>query len=466
MAVQIPPTRGSNDEILINAISCTTATACSAGGFVSTSATTEAFVIDESKGLWQEAQIIRGTATPGVADNATINAISCISPGNCSAGGSFVNGEGLSHFQLLGGEAPTTAFVVNEIHGRWHAAHAVTGVVAPGNEEGATINYLSCSSAGNCAAAGRFASAPCADGDNTCVLAGATYKRQFEKSFVVDEVQGVWGSPEWLLEANRGEYPNLNGLSCGAPGTCAAVGTSLSPSREQEGFVVTETSGRWQKSAQFPGSELTGQTSSILNAVSCGSRGNCSAGGSYTDKYGKTHPFLVDETSGTWRRAFAVKGSTRPALKPYAQIQSISCGSSNDCTAFGESLGSAGKGLYYFVLTKREGAWGSVRLVPGLASLAFRGFSGSEMACSANQSCTIAGSYFTQSAVTKPYALSENIGHFTRLVNLRGIARLNLAPTAGSVVALSCGARDNCVIVEFFASMDYDSSFLVHESAQ
>ncbi|HVB52041.1 MAG TPA: hypothetical protein VND89_09940 [Acidimicrobiales bacterium] len=462
-AVRIPPIRGLNDETSIDAISCTTATACSAGGFVSTSTTTEAVVIDESKGLWQKAHVIKGTSTSSAGDNATISAISCASPGNCSAGGSFVNGEGLGHSPLLGYETPRTAFVVNEVHGRWTEAQAITGVVAPGIEDGATISYLSCASDGNCAAAGSFASLPCADGYDTCVLAGATYKRQFAKSFVVNEVGGIWKSPEWLHEANRGEYPRVNGLSCGAPGACAAVGTSLSSSRQQEGFVVDETNGRWQTATLFPGSALRGQTSSALNAVSCGSRGNCSAGGSYTDRFGKTHPFIVDETTGTWRRAAAVRGSTRPALKPYALVQSISCGTSSDCTAFGESLGGKSKGLYYFVLTKSDGAWSSVRLVPGAAPSTFRGFSGSEMACSANESCTIAGSYFTQTSPTHPYALSENIGHFTRLVSLRGVVSLNLEPTAGSVVALSCGAMDNCVIVEEFSTMGNESSFLVHE---
>jgi hypothetical protein len=201
--------------------------------------------------------------------------------------------------------------------------------------------------------------------------------------------------------------------------------------------------------------------------VSCGTRRTCSAGGSYTDGVGETHPFIVDEISGTWRRATVVKGSTRPAFKYYTVIQSISCGQSNGCTAFGDSLGPAGKGLYYFVLTKREGAWSSLRLVPGSASSAFQGFSGSVMACSTDQSCTVAGSYYTSDPTDSPlYALTENIGYFTRLVNMRGVARLHLAPTAGDVVALSCGASDNCVIAEFFSSYDYFHSFFVHESTR
>jgi hypothetical protein len=126
-------------------------------------------------------------------------------------------------------------------------------------------------------------------------------------------------------------------------------------------------------------------------------------------------------------------------------------------------LGRAGKGLYYFVVTKRDGTWSRVRLVPG-RPLPFAGFSGSQMACATSESCTIAGAYFTESPTTSPYVLSELAGHFTRLVNLRGVARLHLAPTAGSVVALSCGATDDCVIVEFFGSYDYDASFLVRES--
>jgi hypothetical protein len=462
-ALHIPRVPGSDDEILLNAISCTSGTACSAGGFVSTTKTTVAIVVNESNGRWQTAQVIKGSATAGVGDDASIKALSCSSPGNCSAGGSFIDGQGLSSSALLGAQGPPTAFIANEVHGKWSGAQPVTGVVAPGIQEGATISYLSCASNGNCAAAGSFASVPCADGDNNCVLQGATYKHQFEKSFVVNEVNGVWGLPEWLRGASRGEYPNLNGLSCAA-NTCVAVGTSLSPSGEQEGFVADETDGRWSSSVLFPGLDLAGQTSSTLSAVSCGSRGNCSAGGSYTDKVGHTHPFVVDEISGTWQRAATVKGATKPALDTYTQIQSISCGSSNDCTAFGESLGPAGQGLYYFVLTKHRSTWSSVRLVPGSASLTFDGYSGSEMACSTGEICTIAGSYYTIDDATRPYALSEEGRRFTRLVSLRGIPRLYLLPTEGSIVTLSCGARDNCIIVEVFATMEYEKSFFIQES--
>jgi hypothetical protein len=426
----------------------------------------EAMVIDESNGVWHKAQVVQGAATLGESENATISAISCASPGNCSAGGSFENGTGLSHPEFLGSQGLTTAFVVNEVHGKWRVLHAVRGLVTPHNEEDATINFVSCASDGNCAAAGRFGSVSCADADTNCVLPGATYKRQFQKSFVVDEVRGVWGSPQWLHGASGGQFPTVNGLSCGAPSTCTAVGSSSTPSGLQEGFVATETKGRWASSVQFPGLTLTGQTSSDLYSVSCGSRRNCSAGGSYTYKFGSTRPFIVDESAGTWRRATVVKGSAKPNFDGYSQIQSISCGINNGCTAFGESLGGDGKGLNFFVVSKRGGTWGSARLVPGLATSNFDGFSGSEMACATNESCTIAGAYFTNIQPTHPYALSENDGHFTHLVSLRGVPRLDLPPTAGTVVTLSCGASDNCVLVEFFASFDYDNSFLVRESAR
>lgn len=460
--LSIPQDHGSYPGIILNAISCTSATACSAGGYIGTTRITEAIVVDESKGHWRRAQVVRGTATAAIANNTAVNAISCTSPGNCSAGGSLVNVEGFSRIELLGDQAPTTAFVVSEINGKWQKAHVVAGVVAPGIEEGATINYVSCPSDGNCAAAGEFASVPCADGWNSCVLPGSPYKEQFDKSFVVNEVDGVWGSPEWLGEANRGEYPRLTGLSCGAPGSCVAVGSSLSPSMDQEGFVAVETNGRWQPSVMFPGLALAGQTSSILNGVSCGSRGNCSAGGSYTDRRGDSHPFLVDEDSGTWRRAAPIKGSTSPALLSYTQVQSITCGSRNDCTAFGESLVGAG-GLSYWIVRKHGGTWGSLRLVPGSAASTFDGFSGSEMACSSSQSCTIAGSYFTQGQSTRLYALSEVKGHFTRLVSLPGVAPLHLAPTAGSVMALSCGSNENCVALEEFVSNGNESPYFEHE---
>jgi hypothetical protein len=65
--------------------------------------------------------------------------------------------------------------------------------------------------------------------------------------------------------------------------------------------------------------------------VSCGAAGNCSAGGSYTDKNGTTQAFVVSETRGTWGNAEEVQG----IINGSTGVRSVSCATTNHCSAGG-----------------------------------------------------------------------------------------------------------------------------------
>jgi len=70
--------------------------------------------------------------------------------------------------------------------------------------------------------------------------------------------------------------------------------------------------------------------------VSCGSAGNCSAGGYYTrSRFRFTEALVVSEVNGTWRKAEEVPGIAALNKGGGAWITSVSCPSAGHCSAGG-----------------------------------------------------------------------------------------------------------------------------------
>src|SRR5262245_18113040 len=67
-------------------------------------------------GVWGNAELVGGPAAMPKGAEPRLRAISCASPGNCTAGGSY----GLPPFT-----GRVHAFVVSETHGSWGAARLV-----------------------------------------------------------------------------------------------------------------------------------------------------------------------------------------------------------------------------------------------------------------------------------------------------------------------------------------------------
>jgi hypothetical protein len=119
---------------------------CSAGGYYySGSAHLQAFVASQSGGTWGTAIEVPGIAALNTDGDAEVTSVSCASPGNCSAGGSYVDGSG-------GGQA----FVVGQSGGTWGTAIQVPGSAVLNIGGTAQITSVSCASAGNCTAGGSY----------------------------------------------------------------------------------------------------------------------------------------------------------------------------------------------------------------------------------------------------------------------------------------------------------------------
>jgi len=75
-----------------DSVSCATAGNCGASGFYTDGTGQQAFVVSETNGTWGTAKEVPGTATLNKGGRAAADSVSCAAPGNCSAGGAYLDG--------------------------------------------------------------------------------------------------------------------------------------------------------------------------------------------------------------------------------------------------------------------------------------------------------------------------------------------------------------------------------------
>jgi len=275
-AIEVPGTAALNvhGDASVISVSCASAGNCSAGGqYVDSSWSGQAFVVNQVNGTWRKAMEVPGTALLNKG-GAWIVSVSCASAGNCSAGGTYGDGE-------RSGVATRQVFVVNEVNGTWHTAVEVPGTAALNTGGGADMYAVSCASAGNCSAVG-------------------SYFTSYSHAFVVSEVNGTWHTAIQVpgtAALNQGRIAYAISVSCASAGNCSAGGTYTDSSGHMEAFVVSEVNGTWHTALEVPGTATLNQGgNAFVQSVSCASAGNCSAGGGYTDSSGHRQAFVVTES--------------------------------------------------------------------------------------------------------------------------------------------------------------------------
>lgn len=359
-AVELPGSAALNagGNAVINSVSCPSPGNCVAGGYASPSVSPsgggriQAVVAAEVRGRWTSARILPGSAALNTGDYAEVNAVSCAAPGSCAAAGFYTDEteppDGSSDVSVAfvatethgvwgsvipvpaagaatavscpkagdcvvvagfpGGNAPV--FVAAESNGHWRPAHAIPGVASGSGQ----VNALSCPAVGYCAAVGIVADNVTGD----------------ERPFVADEVKGAWRSELVPGYARLNVHPAAAGQSmtsvwCASPGNCSAGGTYAGVATPHDGstgiFVVSETRGTWGKAARLPGT-IDGADDQ-LTSVSCGTPGNCSAGG-LTDR---GQAFVADQARGSWRKA--------KVITSMHELNTVSCVRAGACLAGG-----------------------------------------------------------------------------------------------------------------------------------
>jgi hypothetical protein len=331
----------------LHALDCASAGNCAAGGgFRKRSGDYVAYVIVEVRGVWRPAIEVPGMQTLNRGRTSSVSTLSCPSAGNCTAGGYYTDAVG--HVQ---------AFVVDEVRGTWRTAIEAPGTAELNVDGDAAVDAITCTIAGSCTAGGGYK-----DG-------AAAYQ-----AFVVSEVHGVWGV---ALEApgtstlNVGSRAAVSALSCVSTGNCAVGGDYRDSSFHQQVFMVNEVNGVWGSAVELPGANVLNKGgSSFLYTVSCAGFGSCVAGGSYTDARDRIQSFLVGEAHGAWGSTFEVSGSQ--ALNTYGGgegISSISCSAVGTCAAAGDYADNKAGGSPVYVVNESHGIWGRATEVPGSAAL-------------------------------------------------------------------------------------------------
>ncbi|HEV2372455.1 MAG TPA: hypothetical protein VGS19_09805 [Streptosporangiaceae bacterium] len=299
-------------------MSCAAVGDCSAGGFYTDAAGhVQAFVVNETGGTWGNAEEVPGTAALNAGGYAKVYSVSCGAVGDCVAGGIYAS-------KSVDGIPVAQAFVATETNGTWGSAQEVPGTAALNGGGYATVDSVSCNTAGNCSAGGEY-----------------TTSAATTQAYVVSETNGTWGGAQEVpgtAALNTSGLAEVNSVSCVTPGNCSAGGYYTDTSFSQQAFVVNQTNGTWGSAEELPGfaSLDTGLGGGAVATVSCAAVGFCSAGGSYTDSASHKQAFVANETSGSWGNAEEVPGTGALNVGGQAGTQSISCALGGTCTLVGQ----------------------------------------------------------------------------------------------------------------------------------
>ena len=362
--------------------------------------------------------------------------------------------------------------------GKWQTAQEVPGVGAMNTGGAASIVSVSCASAGNCSAVGKYG-VNC--GNDRC-----------DQALVVSEVGGVWQQAEAVpgtATFNLGGDTEIDSVSCAAAGNCSAGGWYTDVLKHEHALVVSEVGGVWQQAGEVPGTAaLSKGGNAEIESVSCASAGNCSAGGYYTDGAGDQQVFVVSEVGGRWQRAEEVPGTAalnlgadkvpsaqRTLGLPDASLDSVACASAGNCSAGGYYIDGAGE-QQAFVVSEVSGVWQQAQEVPGTAApdqglITQVGLNGTEVnsvSCSSAGNCVAGGSYIAGTGnqddfgALQVFVVSEVNGVWQRAEEVPGTAALNRGGAA--IKSVSCVSAGNCSAGGYYTDLTKaQQAFVVNE---
>ena len=303
----LPANAATAPESFVTDISCPSAGNCSAvGGYRDSSLHGDGLLLTETAGVWTGVEAIL-PADANADSNIHISSVSCASPGNCAAVGQYIDTSVDFHGVLF-----------TETAGVW-----ATGVPATLPADGRTANAqvsiirVSCPSAGNCSAVG-----------------GYVDKSGHSQGLLLAETGGTWATGvKAPLPANMGTNPEaeITSVSCASAGNCTVVGDYADSANRFQGVLLTETAGVFVTGveASLPADAAT-QPSAFVDWVSCGSPGNCTAVGGYTDSSNHFQGVLLTKTAGSWAPGVQAPLPADAAANPNVSPNSISCASPGD----------------------------------------------------------------------------------------------------------------------------------------
>lgn len=430
--VSLPGDANANPLARLDSVSCTSAGTCSAtGGYRNTTPNFEPMAATESSGTWGTAVKITpppdaGTSNFGLKD---LQGVSCSTATDCSAVGTYNSG--------------SESMAATETGGTWSAA---TRIVAPDTvDPAASLNGVSCTSAGNCAAAGNYQDA----GGNDQVMAAP-------------EIGGAWGQGAHLTlptSANvSGPLPNMNGISCDAAGSCAVVGDYVDNSSDGQAMAATEAGGVWSQAVKVTApAGANSNPRASLKGVACTSAGNCVAVGRYEDSSSLGQPMVATETGGTWGQAqeITVGAAANRGATAGAILYGVSCSSAGNCTAVGDYVDGSGN-FQAMAVTETGGTWGQAVKVGSPSNAGTDPFGQlNAVSCTSAGNCTAVGNYSDSSFGAHVMAATETNGTWAQAGEVTLPTGASTANGFNELLGVSCPTAGNCVGVGRFGDSSH-----------
>ena len=355
----VPSPAGSLASELL-AVSCSAATACTAvGSSIDSSQASVPLAAGWNGTSWR----IQSVPRPAGSQGSGLAGLSCISPGACTAAGSYDTPSG------------STALLAEAWNGTsWH----IQATPSPGGSTGSEFLAVSCSAAAACTAVGATTISTPGDTSSGTSMTVSLAER--------------WNGTGWRIQATSNPGRSLgNGLaavSCSAPAACTAAGSYDTASHLARATAAAWGGRSWH--IQATPSPAGASADSSLAGVSCGSAHACTAVGSGTGATGNTTT-LTERWDGTrWR----IQPSPEPAGAESANLTGVSCSAPRVCTAVGEYFSP---GLRDLALVERwTGDRWRLQPFPRRPASA-QGTELSGVSCPAADSCFASGWYFTRS---------------------------------------------------------------------
>ncbi len=286
---------------------------------------------------------------------------------------------------------------------------------------------------------------------------------------------GTWGNATTVpgLAALSKGGAVLVSVSCASPGNCGAGGEYVDGAGRTQPFVVSQTHGTWGTAIKVPGIAALKSRGAGVDSVSCGSVGNCSAAGSYTDGAHHFQAFVVNEVNGTWGTAQQVPGtgalnSARHAGP--AGAFSLSCGSAGNCAVVGSYFSHAQCPIQtgcnrVFVADETNGTWGTAIQVPGTAALAPHGLANVQtVSCASAGNCAAGGNSDQAGGHEQAWVASETGGTWSNAIAVPGLAALNRGKFA-TAATMSCSSVGFCSAGGSYTDRSFhDHAFVVSET--
>jgi hypothetical protein len=339
---------------------------------------------------------------PPSGPSPRLDSISCASPGNCVAVGSYL------------GNRTTHPLLVTESDGNWSGgvepqlpANADTSPDPDQPGVGGGLDLVSCPAAGECTAVGWYTNKDAGHSIYPWVLTESDGTWSVGQDALLPADASVLGE----LEKGRSPFFGFTGLSCPAVGNCTAVGGYADTNGGDEGLILTERDGVWSQGVRAPAPpnavpKVEGnEFESPLASVSCGAADDCSAVGWYVlGSLGAQHGLLLTERGGTWK-ASALGLPAKAKAPGGVHLTSVSCPSRGNCAAVGHYRWQ--RATHGLIDRERGGKWARAAnaAVPKGASSKQHTFLFS-VSCPTASACTAGGYYADRSHNTQGLLLS------------------------------------------------------------